>query len=155
MVDIQCVLFNSRNNLLGYLTKSKLVLDLTIDSLEPIDGVLHIHLVCVIILEHMMRKIIRQLQAQHVILKWNQVHIDLRYLFLLKKFVFIKQLVTFDSSSRHEQNVDLLVIRLFPGVSLVNNLFNDIDVWSYRKDDRLILWLDDILVRQNHLLLDF
>ena len=110
MVNIERILLDPRDDLLGCLSESELVLYLSVNGLKSIDRVLYIHLVCVIVLEHVMCKVVGQLQAQHVVLERNKIHVDLRYLFFLEKFVFVKELIALDGSPRHKEDVDLFVI---------------------------------------------
>ena len=71
---------------------------LSINCLETIDRVLDIHLVCIIILQHVMSKVVWKLQTEHIILKWDKIHIDLRYLFLLEKFILEEKFITLNGS---------------------------------------------------------
>ena len=128
---------------------------LSVNCLKTIDRVLDIHFVCVIILQHVMSKVVWKLQTEHIILKWHKIHIDLRYLFLLEKFILKEKFVTLNGSPWDKENVNLFVIRLFPAVSLMNDLLDDINVWSHHEDDGLMLGLHHILVRQKHFLFHF
>jgi hypothetical protein len=73
---------------------------LSVNCLKTIDRVLDIHFVCVIILQHVMSKVVWKLQTEHIILKWHKVHIDLRYLFLLEKFILKEKFITLNGSPR-------------------------------------------------------
>ena len=131
------------------------MLDPAINRLKSMKRILHIHFVRIIILKHVMSKIVWKLHAQHIIFKRNKVHVDLRYPILIEKIVFVEELITLDSSSWNEEDVNLLVVLLLPVIPLVDDLLNNINVWSHSKDDRLILWLNRELVLKYHLLFDF
>lgn len=102
----------------------------------------------------MVSEVIRQLKTEEIIFERNEIHVDLRNLVLLKQIVFKQKLITFDSPSWDEQNVDLFVISFFPMLFLIDDLVDSVYIRSYHENDGLKLWLHHGLVSQNSLFFD-
>ena len=108
--------------------------------------VLHINFVGVIILQHVVSKIVWKLETQDILFKRNEVHIDLRYFFLLEHLVLVEKLVTFNGSSWHEEDVNILFISFLPIFALCNNLLYDINIWPSDENNGLILNIRDVFI---------
>ena len=102
----------------------------------------------------MVSEVIRQLKTEEIIFERNEIHVDLRNLVLLKQIVFKQKLITFDSPSWDEQNVDLFVISFFPMLFLIDDLVDSVYIRSYHENYGLKLWLHHGLVSQNSLFFD-
>ena len=58
LVDVESVFLDTRDNVLGRLTQTELVLDLSEDAFKSVDGILDIYLVSVVVLKQMACKVI-------------------------------------------------------------------------------------------------
>jgi len=140
LINIQRVLLYSCNDLFGGLSKGKFMFDLSVDAFKSMDRVLHIHLVSVIVLEHVVFEVIGQLQTEHIFFEWNQIHVYLRNFIFLKEKMLVEQFITLDGSSWNKEDVDFDV-GLFPIVLLFDDLLNNIDIRSYSEQHRLVVRL--------------
>lgn len=120
-----------------------LVLDLSVDGLQPVDGVLHVDLVCVVVAQQEVPEIIWQLQAHQVVLEHEQVQREvldavvnvpsLSNAVLNLVLALDEQLIAFNRAPRHEKNVRVLdVLRVLQHELVYNHL------------DRLQLGPDDV-----------
>jgi len=76
---------------------SVLKLDRAENTLNSVDGILHVDFVQVVVSQHEMSEIVGQLQAEKVRLKLDEVEAYVEDLFWNQYFVLFKELVAFDS----------------------------------------------------------